>query len=68
MFPEFKTEAAGHSFESLLKLFSLAVGFGFGWNALALEGQAWAGALTSGKHTGNPETTNKMIPSLAADA
>lgn len=59
VFPEFKTEAAGHSFESLFKLFSLGFGFGFGWNALVLEGQAWAGALTSGKHSRNPETKIK---------
>ena len=34
--------AAGRTFEELFKLFTLAFGFGFGWNALVLEGGAWA--------------------------
>jgi hypothetical protein len=33
---------AGRTFEELFKLFTLAFGFGFGWNALVLEGGAWA--------------------------
>jgi hypothetical protein len=36
--------SAGDTFEDLFKLFCLAFGFGFGWNALVLEGGAWAGA------------------------
>jgi len=43
VFPRFDEAAAGASFEALFKLFCLAFGFGFGWNALVLEGQAWTG-------------------------
>ncbi len=44
VFPRFDEAVAGASFEEMFKLFSLAFGFGFGWNALVLEGQAWAGS------------------------
>jgi hypothetical protein len=44
VFPRFDQAVAGASFEALFKLFCLAFGFGFGWNALVLEGQAWAGS------------------------
>ncbi len=46
IFPRFDTELGGASFESLFRLFCLAFGFGFGWNALVLEGGAWAGAFS----------------------
>jgi hypothetical protein len=42
IFPRFEAGAAGRTFEELFKLFPLAFGFGFGWNALVLEGGAWA--------------------------
>ncbi len=49
IFPKLDAGAGGRGFESLFKLFCLAFGFGFGWNALVLEGNAWAGALRPGK-------------------
>jgi hypothetical protein len=42
VFPKFEAGPAGTSFEALFKLFCLAFGFGFGWNALVNEGEAWA--------------------------
>ncbi len=42
IFPRFEAGAAGQGFEELFKLFCLAFGFGFGWNALVNEGGAWA--------------------------
>ena len=42
IFPRFEAGAVGRTFEELFKLFTLAFGFGFGWNALVLEGGAWA--------------------------
>jgi hypothetical protein len=42
IFPRFEAGAEGQTFEALFKLFSLAFGFGFGWNALVNEGGAWA--------------------------
>jgi hypothetical protein len=42
IFPRFEAGAEGQTFEALFKLFSLAFGFGFGWNALINEGGAWA--------------------------
>ena len=48
IFPRFEPAQSGQSFESLVKLFCLAFGFGFGWNALVLEGGAWAGAFSPG--------------------
>jgi hypothetical protein len=42
IFPRFEAGAAGQTFEALFKLFCLAFGFGFGWNALVNEGGAWA--------------------------
>lgn len=43
VFPRFEAGPAGQTFEELFKLFTLAFGFGFGWNALVNEGGAWAG-------------------------
>ncbi len=48
VFPQFEGGAAGSSFEDFFKLFCLAFGFGFGWNALVLEGGAWAGSRRAG--------------------
>jgi len=45
IFPQFEAAAPGRDFDSLFKLFCLAFGFGFGWNAIILEGGEWAGAL-----------------------
>ena len=43
IFPQFEAAAAaGRTFEEMFKLFTLAFGFGFGWNALVNEGGAWA--------------------------
>lgn len=42
LFPKFEAGAEGETFEALFKLFCLAFGFGFGWNALINEGGAWA--------------------------
>lgn len=42
VFPRFEAGAAGPGFEETFKLFCLAFGFGFGWNALINEGGAWA--------------------------
>jgi hypothetical protein len=42
IFPRFEAGAEGQTFEAFFKLFSLAFGFGFGWNALVNEGGAWA--------------------------
>jgi len=42
VFPKFEAGPAGASFEALFKLFCLAFGFGFGWNSLINEGEAWA--------------------------
>ena len=54
VFPRFDQTVAGASFEAMFKLFCLAFGFGFGWNALVLEGQAWAGSgRTAGEADGS---------------
>ncbi len=45
IFPQFDAAAPERDFDSLFKLFCLAFGFGFGWNAILLEGGEWAGAL-----------------------
>jgi hypothetical protein len=42
IFPKFEAGAEGETFEAFFKLFCLAFGFGFGWNALVNEGGAWA--------------------------
>lgn len=42
LFPKFEAGSEGETFEALFKLFGLAFGFGFGWNALVNEGGAWA--------------------------
>ena len=52
IFPRFDEAAAGASFEAMFKLFCLAFGFGFGWNALVLEGEAWAGSGRTGGAAG----------------
>jgi hypothetical protein len=42
LFPKFEAVPEGGTFEAFFKLFCLAFGFGFGWNALVNEGAAWA--------------------------
>ena len=42
IFPKFEAGAGGETFEAFFKLFCLAFGFGFGFNALLNEGGAWA--------------------------
>ncbi len=41
IFPRFEAGLEGATFEAFFKLFCLAFGFGFGWNALVNEGGAW---------------------------
>ena len=56
IFPKFEAGPAAASFEALFKLFCLAFGFGFGWNGLVLEGEAWVGSLkTAPAKTGPSE-------------
>jgi hypothetical protein len=42
VFPRFEAGPEGAGFEALFQLFALAFAFGFGWNALVNEGEAWA--------------------------
>ena len=42
IFPQFEGGPEGRTFEAFFKLFCLAFGFGFGFNALLNEGGAWA--------------------------
>lgn len=42
LFPKFEAVPENATFEAMFKLFALAFGFGFGWNALVNEGAAWA--------------------------
>jgi hypothetical protein len=46
LFPQFKGEAGAAGvapgFENYFRLFCLAFGFGFGWNAIVLEAGQWA--------------------------
>jgi hypothetical protein len=48
LFPQFKgdsaaiTSASAPGFEAYFRLFCLAFGFGFGWNAIVLEAGQWA--------------------------
>jgi hypothetical protein len=42
LFPRFEAGAEAQTFEAFFKLFCLAFGFGFGWNALVNEAGAWA--------------------------
>jgi cytochrome c biogenesis factor len=49
IFPKFDAASEARSFEALFKLFCLAFGFGFGWNGLVLEGEAWAGPSKAGE-------------------
>jgi hypothetical protein len=55
IFPRFEAGAAGRTFEELFKLFCLAFGFGFGWNALVLEGGAWADKSRGAEPAGGGE-------------
>jgi H+/Cl- antiporter ClcA len=53
IFPQFDVAGTAENFDAYFKLFCLAFGFGFGWNALLLEGGQWAGAFkNSKKNTG----------------
>jgi hypothetical protein len=48
IFPQFPAGGAGTStpsLESLIKLFCLAFGFGFGWHGIVSETAHWAGAF-----------------------
>lgn len=47
VFPQFDVSLSAGSFEARFKLFCLAFGFGFGWNALLLEGGQWAGVFSA---------------------
>jgi cytochrome c biogenesis factor len=45
IFPTFQGGPADGHPEDWVKLFSLAFGFGFGWNAIVFEAGQWAGAF-----------------------
>jgi hypothetical protein len=45
IFPQFQASGTPAGFDAYFKLFCLAFGFGFGWNALLLEGGQWTGAF-----------------------
>lgn len=51
LFPRFEAGVEGRTFEAFFKLFALAFGFGFGWNALINEGGAWASKLEAAEAT-----------------
>jgi hypothetical protein len=59
IFPRFEAGTQGASFEALFKLFCLAFGFGFGWNALVFEGEAWAGSAKAGRPAASPPPSGK---------
>lgn len=48
LFPKFEAVPENATFEAMFKLFALAFGFGFGWNALVNEGAAWAAGPDAG--------------------
>ncbi|HPW17140.1 MAG TPA: hypothetical protein PLP83_02030 [Candidatus Aminicenantes bacterium] len=57
LFPKFEAVPESDAFEAFFKLFCLAFGFGFGWNALVNEGAAWAsrpGPIDAGRSDGRP--------------
>lgn len=58
IFPEFDAASPARTFDSLFRLFCLAFGFGFGWNAMILEGGEWAGALKPRRKIGDPAAGN----------
>ncbi len=48
IFPQFIASGAGKaelSLESVIRLFCLAFGFGFGWHSIVTEAASWAGAF-----------------------
>ena len=45
IFPKFEVVTEGVGIEANIKLFSLAFGFGFGWNAIVAECAKWSGAF-----------------------
>ncbi len=59
IFPQFKGEAGGQGgasgigivpdFENYFRLFCLAFGFGFGWNAIVLEAGKWGNWFLEGE-------------------
>ena len=55
LFSQFEASTPRRGFDDAFKLFCLAFGFGFGWNALVLEGTQWAGSLAAPKL---PKETN----------
>jgi hypothetical protein len=60
IFPRFEAGAEGQTFEAFFKLFCLAFGFGFGWNALVNEAGAWAA-----KSGSLPEVSGDKGPTTA---
>jgi len=61
IFPQFDAAKAAEGFDAYFKLFCLAFGFGFGWNALFLEGSQWAGAFADSKKAASQEKKNREI-------
>jgi H+/Cl- antiporter ClcA len=45
IFPSFQGDPAAGPGEGWVRLFCLAFGFGFGWNAIVFEAGQWAGAF-----------------------
>ncbi|MGC9057357.1 MAG: hypothetical protein ACP5J6_10955 [Candidatus Saccharicenans sp.] len=59
LFPQFKGEAAGGpNFETYFRLFCLAFGFGFGWNAIVLEAGQWANCFLTDESIPTAEKTS----------
>ena len=60
IFHRFEAGVEGQTFEAFFKLFCLAFGFGFGWNALVNEGGAWAAKSGGGEPAaGGAETPSQ---------
>lgn len=57
LFPKFEAVPENATFEAMFKLFALAFGFGFGWNALVNEGAAWAAGPDAAGVDGGSEAT-----------
>ena len=65
IFPQFDVAGTAENFDAYFKLFCLAFGFGFGWNALLLEGGQWAGAFKDSSRE-NPQDKKTLKSSRNA--
>jgi len=57
IFPQFEPAGTAGGFDAYFKLFCLAFGFGFGWNALLLEGGQWTGAFKTAEEKSSEQHT-----------